>query len=203
MNRNLLPLAAAALLFAAPAAHALFKVVGPDGKVTYTDRVPSPADGRAQAVNRDTGRVAEVQSQTQAQLPFALRQVAARFPVVLFTADDCGDPCVQGRTHLARRGIPYAERMASNADDRDAWATVVGGIEAPVLRVGSQSLRSYNPNTWDESLDVAGYPRQSLLPPSYQPPPVATLTERKAAPAPKPPPPPPAETNSAPGGIRF
>ena len=34
-----------AVLTALPAA-ALYKVVGPDGKVTYTDRPPAPASGR-------------------------------------------------------------------------------------------------------------------------------------------------------------
>jgi len=38
---SLLPWAAAALLMAAGPAWALYKVVGPDGKVTYTDRPPT------------------------------------------------------------------------------------------------------------------------------------------------------------------
>ncbi|HEU4644591.1 MAG TPA: DUF4124 domain-containing protein, partial [Burkholderiales bacterium] len=41
-------MAAAAALFVLTvgAAHAQFKVVGPDGKVTYTDRPPPAAEGR-------------------------------------------------------------------------------------------------------------------------------------------------------------
>ena len=40
---QLLALSAAALCLPA---QALYKVVGPDGKVTYTDRIPGPADGK-------------------------------------------------------------------------------------------------------------------------------------------------------------
>jgi hypothetical protein len=47
MHKSAVLTAVAALLcgLAAPSAHALFKVVGPDGKVTYTDRAPQPAAG--------------------------------------------------------------------------------------------------------------------------------------------------------------
>ena len=51
LQRRLLALAA--LLLAAPLALAQFKVVGPDGKVTYTDRRPeSAASGAKSASSR-------------------------------------------------------------------------------------------------------------------------------------------------------
>ena len=58
------------LTLAASPAHALFQVVGPDGRVTNTDRAPGPADGRMQPVSKETGRASDL------QLPYALRQVA-------------------------------------------------------------------------------------------------------------------------------
>jgi hypothetical protein len=88
------------------------------------------------------------------------------------------------------------------------WTSVVGGPEAPALRVGGQSMRSFNPVAWGETLDLAGYPRQSLLPPTYQPPPATPLAERRA-PAPRttlpvaPAAAPSADPNSNPAGIRF
>ena len=191
---------AAALLLAAPTAHALFKVVGPDGKVTYTDRVPSASEGRVLPVNSDTGRA------TDPALPYALRQVATRFPVTLYTASNCGQACALGRSLLARRGVPYTERTADGDEDRDAWVRVVGGLEVPTLKVGEQALRGYAPVAWDETLDTAGYPRQSLLPSNYQAPPALPLVERKAAPAKVAPPPsaaPTTDPKSNPTGIRF
>ena len=191
---------AVALLLAAPAAHALFKVVGPDGRVTYSDRAPMPSDGKVSPVNSETGRASDP------ALPYALRQVATRFPVTLYTASDCGEACALGRALLARRGVPYTERTAETEEDRQAWQRLVGGPEAPVLKVGGQSLRGYTQATWDETLDVAGYPRQSLLPANYQAAAPLPLVERRPAPRPTPQAPtaPPAvDPNANPAGIRF
>jgi len=196
----LLSTLAASLLFAASAAHALFKVVAPDGRVTYTDRPPGPNEGRVMPVNRETGAV------TDAALPFALRQVATRFPVTLYTASTCGDACALGRNLLSRRGVPFIERIAETDEDREAWPRLVGGSEAPVLKVGEQTLRGYTPVAWDETLDTAGYPRQSLLPASYQSPAPVPLVARKAPPqrtAPQAPVAPAGDNGSNPAGIRF
>jgi glutaredoxin len=197
--RALLSTVAAALLFAAPAAHALFKVIGPDGKVTYTDRPPSSSEGKVQPVNRETGRASDP------TLPFALRQVATRFPVTLYTASTCGDACSLGRSLLNQRGVPFTERTADTEEEREAWPRLVGGSEAPVLKVGEQTLRGFAPGAWGETLDTAGYPKQSQLPANYQAAAPVPLMERKAA-APKTAPAPTApatDTGSNPSGIRF
>ena len=190
----------AALLFAAPSAHALFKIVGPDGRVTYTDRVPSAGEGRVMPVDGMTGRASDP------ALPFALRQVATRFPVTLYTASNCGEACALGRSLLAKRGVPYTERTAETDEEREAWVRLVGGLEAPVLKVGEQMLRGYAPVAWDETLDVAGYPRQSLLPANYQAPPAMPMIARQPPPQRPAPPPttaPAADPGSNPSGIRF
>lgn len=201
MNKSaLLSIAAMAAALLAPAAHAQFKVVGPDGKVTYTDRVPAPSEGRVMPVDRDTGRYSDP------ILPYALRQVAARFPVTLYTASNCGDACALGRSLLTKRGVPFTERTAVSDEDREAWVRVVGGLEAPVLKVGGQTLRGYTPVAWGETLDTAGYPRQSMLPANYQAPPPLPLVERapvQAKPAPQAPVEPATDTDSNPSGIRF
>jgi glutaredoxin len=200
--RRVVATAASLLVLAAGAAHAQFKVVGPDGKVTYTDRPPPAVEGRVAPVAKgDSGS-------GEAALPFALRQVVNKFPVTLYTASQC-DACEQGRALLTRRGIPFSERTATTPEDRDAWQRLVGGQEAPVLRVGAQVMRGFSSSTWDETLDLAGYPRQSQLPPSYKAPAAQPLVERQAArppvsaPEPAPAPPPPVDTRSNPGGIRF
>ena len=191
---------AALLLLTAPSAHALFKVVAPDGRVTYTDRPPLASEGRLMPVNRDTGRASDP------ALPFALRQVASRFPVTLYTMKDCGDACAMARAMLAKRGVPYNERMAETSEEREAWTRLVGGVEAPVLKVGEQSMRGFAPVAWGETLDVAGYPRQSVLPPNYAPPAAEPLTERRVAPPPRAPAPtaaPAVDSSTNPSGIRF
>lgn len=202
MNSSaLFALAAASLLvFAAPnaSAQALFKVVGPDGRVTYTDRAPSPSEGRAQTVNRNTGAASDP------QLPFALREIASRFPATIYTSGDCGDPCVMARTFLVNRGVPYQERSANTSEEREAWTRIVGGGETPTLQVGNQWLRGYVPAAWDETLTVAGYPRQSLLPASWAQPKPLPLIAPRVAEAPNRPVMPslPAPADN-PSGIRF
>ncbi len=200
-SHRLAPALAAALALAATSAHALFKVVEPDGRVTYTDRPPQAGGGKVVPVNRDGTSTGDT-----AALPFALRQVATRFPVTLYTTTNCG-PCGMARQMLARRGIPFAERVADSAEDREAWERVVGGPEAPALRVGGQVLRGFIAVSWEETLDVAGYPRQSVLPASYQAPAAAPLVERRAAPAStqrdEPAAPAATDNGSRPSGFRF
>lgn len=190
-----------ALTLAALPAHALFKVVGPDGKVTYSDR-PPPGDTRAVQVNRD-GSIAA----SDASLPFALRQVMAKFPVVLYTASKC-EACDMGRALLQRRGIPFAERTATTNEDKEAWEKTTGGQEAPVMKIGAQVMRGFNAATWEETLDVAGYSRTSQLPPNYKAAAAQPLVEPKSAKPPVPTPeatptPAPVDPQSNPRGIRF
>jgi glutaredoxin len=194
-------MAIASLTLSALPAHALFKVVGPDGKITYSDR-PPPGDTRAVQVNRD-GSIAS----NDIALPFALRQVMAKFPVTLYTAAKC-EACDMGRALLQRRGIPFSERTATTNEDKEAWEKITGGQEAPVMKVGAQVMRGFNPSTWEETLDVAGYSRQSQLPPNYKAAAAQPLVEPKPV---KPPPtasdttptPAPVDPRSNPVGIRF
>ncbi len=77
-----------------------------------------------------------------------------------------------------------------------------------MLKVGEQSLRGLAPPAWEETLDVAGYPRQSMLPANYAQLPAVPLTERRPPPAAqeRPAPPPAAaqpDAGSNPSGIRF
>jgi glutaredoxin len=189
------------LMLAALPAHALFKVVGPDGKITYSDRAP-PGDTRAVQVNRD-GSIAS----SDVGLPFALRQVVAKFPVTLYTASKC-EACEMGRALLQRRGIPFSERTATTNEDKEAWEKMTGGQEAPVMKVGAQVMRGFNATSWEETLDVAGYSRTSQLPPNYKAAAAQPLVEPKPAKLPvtateTTPTPAPVDPQSNPRGIRF
>ena len=194
--------ACTALLASTPA-WALYKVIGPDGKVTYTDRPPVTEQGKAVPVGQPGAEAGG------AALPYALRNAVSRFPVVLYTTPEC-EPCDRGRDLLRTRGVPFQERVASSPADIEAWQRRIGSQEAPVLAVGGQMLRGLAVDSWHNYLDVAGYPRESRLPAGYAPPAPQPLVPRApaaasaasaepAAPAraPEPAPPP------ASGGIRF
>ena len=164
---------AAALLLAVPALHAQFKVIGADGKVTYTDREPSGADGRVRAL----GARAPSES-ADPDLPYELRQARTKYPVTLYTTNGACEPCVQGRQFLKQRGVPFSERQAISNEDIDALEKISGGREAPTLTIGTQVLRGFAGDSWGSYLDAAGYPRESRLPSTYQYRPAAPILER-------------------------
>ena len=196
-------LAAAVAGLALPAA-AQYKVVGPDGRVTYTDRPPADAAARVTPLGRDTAITAAPQD----PLPPELRQVATRFPVTLYVAADCV-PCDAGRQLLQQRGVPFSEKLVVSDEDAAALERLTGGRTVPSLTIGAQVLRGLAQAEWASYLDLAGYPRESRLPKGWQAPPAAPLVARSAprpaaVPASAPArPAPPVEPPTAPGGIRF
>ncbi|BAL95701.1 glutaredoxin family protein [Rubrivivax gelatinosus] len=194
---------AAALVAAASPAWSLYKVIGPDGSITYTDRPPAAANARITSL----GRNGETTPLGDASLPLELRQASARYPVQLYTAADC-PPCDNARALLLQRGVPYRERRIASDDDTLALERLTGARTVPALTVGQQVLRGLAPADWNSYLDAAGYPKESKLPRSWQPPPVTPLTEaapaRTARPATEPASASPAEAPPpAEGGFRF
>jgi glutaredoxin len=165
----------AALTLAPMPAWALFKVVAPDGSVTYTDRPPATTQGRVTQLGRQADAAPE-----PPPLPLELRQAVQRHPVTLYTAAEC-QPCDAARSMLLQRGIPYTERRILENDDVLALERLVGGRTVPALTIGAQALRGYAGDEWAGYLDAAGYPRDSRLPRGWQAPPPTPLAPRRAA----------------------
>lgn len=151
------------LALAAPAV-AQYKVVDANGSVTYTDRPPTGGTAKVTEVRR--GSLAGPEGGHGA-LPAELRQVAQRYPVVLYTANECV-PCVSGRTLLTQRGVPFTERKLLTEDDVNAMERALGWRTVPSLMIGSQPLRGFSSDEWPAFLDAAGYPRESRLPRGWQ-----------------------------------
>jgi glutaredoxin len=202
--------APAAAFLVIGAASAQYKVVGPDGKITYTDRAPTQAEGKVTALGaRAAPVVAEV------ALPQELRQATQRYPATLYVTSGACEPCDGARQLLRQRGVPYSEKQVATAEDSDALEKLTGARDAPTLTLGAQTLRGLSPEVWNSYLDAAGYPRESRLPANYQYPASAPLTERREAakPAPAPrqtaraeaprAPAAPAAPEPTPAGIRF
>ncbi len=181
MKLTLLAVLAALTLGSAPAV-AQYKVVAPDGSVTYTDRPPPPtANVSVTALGRNAAAPA---GGGDPSLPLELRQAAARYPVTLYTTPDC-PPCDSGRKLLQQRGIPYSEKRVASDEDAQALERLVGGRTVPSLGIGAQPLRGFNEADWSGFLDAAGYPKESKLPRNW-PVPVATPLIERAAAAPPP-----------------
>jgi glutaredoxin len=160
---------------------AQYKIVAPDGSVTYTDRPPVTETGRVQSIGRSGAATPAPRDDREGGLPFELRQVASRYPVTLYAAANC-IPCDNGRQLLLQRGIPYTERRIESGEDTAALERLAGGRTVPALTVGAQALRGFNATDWGSYLDAAGYPRESRLPRGWQTPPVTPLVAREPAP---------------------
>ena len=196
----------------AVSAQQVFRIVGPDGKVTFSDQPPPAAsNARVTAATSDSGRGAAT-----ASLPFELRKVASQYPVTLYTGNDCG-PCGSARSMLTARGIPFTEKTVITNEDTLALRRLSGESMLPFATIGSQQLKGFSDVEWTQFLDAAGYPKSSVLPASYRPaaatPLVAVATpaatpatqpgSARAAAAPPPAPITPVATPDNPAGIRF
>lgn len=198
-----------ALLPALAPAQAIYRIVGPDGRISFSDKPPANADDKATALGPG-GRSSA--SGATAELPFELREAMSRYPVTLYTGDNC-EPCAAARNLLTRKGIPYTERTITTNQDIEALQRL--GMEAmvPAATIGGQRLKGYSEGEWTGYLDAAGYPKTSRLPSSYRNPPASPLAPvaeaapppRQAAPAPvaAPPAPPVGPTPENPAGIVF
>jgi len=181
---NLRVALACAALMSTGAALGQYKVVGPDGAVTYTDRPPTDNKARVTPLSSRGGASPALAGALQS-LPQDLRQTATRFPVTLYTAGNCA-PCAPARTLLQERGIPYTEKTVTSSEDLAELSRIVGSNSVPSLTIGGQVIAGLNEGSWNGYLDAAGYPRESRLPASYQNPAPAPLIDRSAAtPAPQ------------------
>ncbi len=194
-------------------AQPVYRTVGPDGKVSFSDRAPS--NGAQPARAGGSGAAAEAASGTA--LPYELRQIATRFPVTLYTGADC-TPCASARNLLVQRGVPFTERTIASNEDIEALQRLSGGSSLPFGTIGGQQLMGFSDSEWTQYLDAAGYPKQSQLPSQYRraaptplvaiqraPSPAAAATVPPNAPAPARPDPavPRGPTPANPAGIRF
>jgi len=182
---TLRPLILALAALPALSAWAQYKVVRPDGSVTYTDRPPIDSNVRVTSMSRNAAQQAAAAANADNALPIELRQVVARYPVTLYTSADC-QPCDAGRKLLQQRGVPYAEKRVTTEEDALALERAVGGRSVPALNVGPQPLRGYSESDWTVFLDTAGYPRESKLPKNWPIPAPTPLVDKTAPTAPRP-----------------
>ena len=123
------------------------------GQTIFSDK-PPPAgakllearDGPAASDNR--------------QMPYATRQAAAKYPVVLYTSANCAEICANARALLNDRGVPFAENLLKTEEEIAAVSKQMGSDSfIPGLKVGSQSFAGYESGAWNNLLDLAGYPK--------------------------------------------
>lgn len=167
---------AIAALFTTLSQAQVYRIVSPDGKVTFSDKPPAQGTPKASGLNAAAG------GSGSAALPFELRQVATKYPVTLYVGDNCG-PCGGGRSMLTSRGIPFVEKTVNTNEDIQALQRASGEASLPFLTIGSQQIKGFSDSEWSQFLDAAGYPASSVLPSSYRRAPATPLVAIAAAPA--------------------
>jgi glutaredoxin len=163
------------VLLSSESAWALYKVVGPDGRVTYTDRPPSEG---TESVTELRLRVPPPAAASKPASAPAERNKPTESPptppVDLFTGAAC-DRCEEARTWLVKRGLPYREFRVDSDEDRLAYRDTMGGKSLPGLRTSKGSTRGFSINRWQSLIDDAGYSPSLQLPDSWRPAPATPL----------------------------
>ncbi|MCX8516518.1 MAG: glutaredoxin family protein [Rhodoferax sp.] len=169
-------------------AQTVYRSVGADGKISFSDKPPdSAAQGKVPVGNTGSSATptATPPATASTSLPFELRQVISKHPVTLYTTPDCA-PCSSGRKLLTGRGIPFTERSVSSAEDISALQRLTGASSLPFLTIGGQHLKGFSESEWGLYLDAAGYPRKSALPAAWRNPaatPLVAVQKPLATPA--------------------
>ena len=124
--------ACALLLAALPVTAQMYKVVGVDGKVTYTDR---PTAG--------SGKVAAVQGAVSTG--DAPGGDAVRKRVVMYATAWC-PACKAARNYMNSQGIAFTEYDVEKDGNRRKEYQSLGGRGVPLIVVGNQTMTGFDAN---------------------------------------------------------
>jgi glutaredoxin len=159
-----------------------FRWVDQNGKVQFGNVAP-PGAKDVRRMNAATAKPGTAAKPDAAALPFELGELKKNFPVTLYTAPICKDPCERARGVLNKRGVPFSEMQVSNAESLEQLKKATGGENVPALVVGRSVQSGFDQNRYEALLDSAGYPAAGVfparaqaappLPEGYEPPPVA------------------------------
>ena len=122
-------------------ADSLYRWLDKDGKVHYGDR---PAED---AIGAEQKKFAAPAAAGDDELSYTVRKAKQDFPVTLYVAPNCGDVCVQARSLLNKRGIPFAEKNLVSKEEVDAFKAKTGVNSVPVLAVGKSILSGFEAGT--------------------------------------------------------
>jgi hypothetical protein len=134
---------------------AQYKIVSPDGKVTYTDKPPTAGDVRM-------GGNGAAAPDANGGMPYETRQAVSRYPVTLYAAKSCA-PCDSVRQWLRQHAIPFNEYAIDSPADRLALQQRFSDASLPVTTIGSTTLKGFAAADLQSYIDAAGYPSQGRL----------------------------------------
>ncbi|HOL64043.1 MAG TPA: glutaredoxin domain-containing protein [Accumulibacter sp.] len=123
------------------------------GSTVISDKPPPPGVKKVDKANWSSS------DNDNAPLPYALRQLSEKFPVILYVRSGCPAYCKQARALLNERGVPFTEKVIASEEELGELGKQLGGeLQLPSIRVGRQSSSGFAADTWNSLLDAAGYP---------------------------------------------
>jgi glutaredoxin len=137
-------------------ADTLYKSVGPDGKIIYSDK--PPASGNVQkTLSFKHLPSTQIPASTSARLAQLRNNKTASNPkinagkVTLYTASWCGY-CKQAKAYLASQKIDYREIDVESEDGMVEFSQAgSGGV--PLLVAGKESVRGFSSEAYDAILN--------------------------------------------------
>lgn len=152
-----------AMLFAIPDAQAqMYKWVGANGKIVYSD-TPPPANAKKLA-----SKSMETSSAVSSvKLPPELQAAVSKNPVTFYSTNGC-DACNEGRAMLKQNGIPFIEKIIKTEADIDKLKQISGDTVLPLIMVNKSKFLGFDATEWRTALTAGGYPETSILPKEYR-----------------------------------
>ena len=137
-------------------AETLYKVVGADGKITYTDR--PPADGKTTALqfaDAPSSPLPALVLKYQAELRKTMqgrlaegRMIDSTGAVTLFGAPWCGY-CKRAKSYLQTKGIRYREHDIDTVEGGRAFIEAGGQKSVPLLVADGKRLLGFTEGAYD------------------------------------------------------
>lgn len=131
-------------LCAQPAQAEIYKVIGADGRVSYTDKNPQSA-----------AKTEKLNIQAYSGAPSASSPNASARKVTLLSAQWCG-ACRQAKAYMNSRKIAFEEWDIDRSDYARAKMRELGANGVPVILVGKQAMVGFSAERLDAMLKNAG-----------------------------------------------
>lgn len=122
----------------------IYKVVGPDGKITYTDKEPQASGGKSEKLN--------IQTYSGAPSVSNLANPVKR--VTILSAQWCG-VCTKAKNYMKGRNIAFEEWDIDKSDFARAKMNELGAKGVPVILVGNQKMVGFSESRLDSMLKKA------------------------------------------------
>ena len=128
-----------------PARAEIYKVIGADGKVSYTDKEPP----------RDSGKTEKLKIQTYAGTPAVSAYNGSVKRVTILSAQWCG-VCTRAKAYMNSRKIAFEEWDIDKSEYALTKMNQLGAKGVPVILVGKQKMVGFSAETLEGMIKNAG-----------------------------------------------